>query len=66
MLRDEPLPRLRAGRDWLAFSRMGAYTLAGASAFNGFDAIKTGLLVQVEKCVTERMEPGWKAPSPWL
>ena len=38
VLRDEPLPRLRAGRDWLAFSRMGAYTLAGASAFNGFDA----------------------------
>ena len=38
VLRDEPLPRLRAGRDWLAFPRMGAYTLAGASAFNGFDA----------------------------
>ena len=38
VLRNEPLPRLRAGRDWLAFPRMGAYTLAGASAFNGFDA----------------------------
>ena len=38
VLRDEPLPRLRAGRDWVAFPRMGAYTLAGASAFNGFDA----------------------------
>ena len=32
-------------------------------ALNGFDAIKTGLLVRVEECATARMEPGWKAPE---
>jgi ornithine decarboxylase len=37
VLRDHPLPRLAPGA-WLAFPRMGAYTVAGASAFNGFDA----------------------------
>ena len=37
VLRDYPLPLLTPG-DWLAFPNMGAYTLAGASAFNGFFA----------------------------
>ncbi|GMH41891.1 hypothetical protein BSKO_09801 [Bryopsis sp. KO-2023] len=32
-----PLPELEMG-DWVVFSNMGAYTLAGASNFNGFNA----------------------------
>ena len=39
VLRDYALPRLECG-DWVAFPDMGAYTLAGASAFNGFDATR--------------------------
>lgn len=34
VLRDYPLPKLENG-DWLVFPRMGAYTLCGASDFNG-------------------------------
>jgi ornithine decarboxylase len=34
--RDVPLPRLRNG-DWVLFPRFGAYTIAGAVNFNGFD-----------------------------
>ena len=36
ILRGISLPRLHVG-DWLVFSKMGAYTMTGASAFNGFD-----------------------------
>ena len=32
--------------------------------FNGFDAIKSGLLARVEECVTARMEPDWRSPEP--
>lgn len=38
VLRDYPLPELENG-DWLAFPRMGAYTIAGASKFNGINAV---------------------------
>lgn len=34
--RDMPMPRLRNG-DWVLFPRFGAYTIAGAVNFNGFD-----------------------------
>eukprot|EP00887_Chlorella_sp_A99_P008014 scaffold12.g8014.t1 len=34
--RDVPMPRLHAG-DWVLFPRFGAYTIAGAVNFNGFD-----------------------------
>lgn len=37
VVRDCMLPELDIG-DWVVFSNMGAYTLAGASNFNGFDA----------------------------
>ncbi|KAK9832371.1 hypothetical protein WJX74_007903 [Apatococcus lobatus] len=36
ILRGVFLPRLHVG-DWLVFNKMGAYTMTGASAFNGFD-----------------------------
>ena len=39
VLSDYALPPLAPG-DWVAFPCMGAYTLAGASAFNGFDATR--------------------------
>jgi len=35
---DYILPELR-NDDWLVFPRMGAYTLAGASKFNGINAV---------------------------
>lgn len=38
VIRDCQLPELEMG-DWVVFSNMGAYTLAGASTFNGFNAI---------------------------
>ena len=31
---------------------------------NGFDAIKAGLLNQVDEALAERQEPGWKVPEP--
>jgi len=31
--------------------------------FNGFDAIKVGLLDQIDECIAERQETGWKAPE---
>lgn len=34
--RGVPMPRLRTG-DWVLFPRFGAYTIAGAVNFNGFD-----------------------------
>lgn len=37
ILRNYPLPELVNG-DWVLFPNMGAYTLAGASNFNGFNA----------------------------
>jgi len=37
-LQDYLLPELR-NDDWLVFPRMGAYTLAGASKFNGINAV---------------------------
>eukprot|EP00803_Ostreobium_quekettii_P000771 evm.model.scf_4442.2 EVM.evm.TU.scf_4442.2 scf_4442:3416-5458(+) len=37
VLRAYPLPKLVNG-DWILFPNMGAYTLAGASNFNGFNA----------------------------
>ena len=39
LVADYPLPPLRNG-DWVLFPRMGAYTWAGACAFNGFDVTK--------------------------
>ena len=39
VLSDYAMPPLVPG-DWVAFPCMGAYTLAGASAFNGFDATR--------------------------
>lgn len=38
VLRDYPMPQLDIG-DWIAFSNMGAYTIAGAANFNGFNAM---------------------------
>jgi ornithine decarboxylase len=38
VVRDYPLPELQVG-DWLLFARMGAYTLCGASKFNGVNAV---------------------------
>ena len=38
IVRDFPLPTLRVG-DWLTWPRMGAYTLCGASKFNGVNAV---------------------------
>jgi hypothetical protein len=32
--------------------------------FNGFDAIKAGLLARVDECIAERQEPGWNPPQP--
>lgn len=37
VIRDYPMPQLDMG-DWIAFSNMGAYTIAGAANFNGFNA----------------------------
>lgn len=37
LLTDYQLPELQVG-DWLLFPSMGAYTLCGASKFNGIDA----------------------------
>jgi len=31
--------------------------------FNGFDAIRAGLLTRVDECIAERQEPGWKLPE---
>ncbi|OGV62374.1 MAG: hypothetical protein A2283_17745 [Lentisphaerae bacterium RIFOXYA12_FULL_48_11] len=31
--------------------------------FNGFDAIKANLLKQMDECIAERQETGWKAPE---
>jgi ornithine decarboxylase len=36
IVREHPLPALRNG-DWIVFPRMGAYSIAGATNFNGFD-----------------------------
>ena len=36
-VQDYPLPELRSD-DWLVFPDMGAYTLCGASNFNGIQA----------------------------
>ena len=36
--RDVPMPRLRNG-DWVLFPKFGAYTIAGAVNFNGFDVV---------------------------
>lgn len=38
VVRDYPLPELHVG-DWLLFPRMGAYTVCGASKFNGVNAV---------------------------
>lgn len=38
VLRDYPLPELEVG-EWLLFPGMGAYTLCGASKFNGINAV---------------------------
>eukprot|EP00887_Chlorella_sp_A99_P001750 scaffold19.g1750.t1 len=38
LLRDVTLPELQVG-DWLAFPAMGAYTICGASKFNGINAV---------------------------
>jgi ornithine decarboxylase len=38
VVRDYPLPPLEVG-DWLAFPAMGAYTLCGASRFNGMNVV---------------------------
>jgi len=38
VLRDYELPELEVG-DWLLFPNMGAYTLCGASKFNGINAV---------------------------
>ncbi|MDD4869082.1 MAG: hypothetical protein PHR77_00880 [Kiritimatiellae bacterium] len=32
--------------------------------FNGFDAIKAGLLRQMDECIAAQQEPGWKPPQP--
>ena len=37
VLKDYSLPKLRNG-DWLVFPNMGAYTLSGASNFNGINS----------------------------
>ncbi|KAK9809050.1 hypothetical protein WJX72_008441 [[Myrmecia] bisecta] len=39
IVRDHPLPRMRNG-DWVLFPCMGAYTIAGACDFNGFNVTK--------------------------
>lgn len=46
------LPHLQVG-DWLVFPRMGAYTKAAASSFNGFDIsnISTACVLSVESCL---------------
>ena len=31
--------------------------------FNGFDAIKADLFSQIDECIAERQEKGWKAPE---
>lgn len=41
VLRDVWLPKLDCG-DWLVFPRMGAYTQAAGTSFNGFDTKKIG------------------------
>jgi ornithine decarboxylase len=38
VVRGHPLPQLAVG-DWLVFPAMGAYTLCGASKFNGVNAV---------------------------
>ena len=38
VLRDYPQPELEVG-EWLLFPGMGAYTLCGASKFNGINAV---------------------------
>lgn len=38
VVRDYPLPEMHVG-DWLVFPHMGAYTLCGASKFNGINAV---------------------------
>lgn len=38
VVREYPLPELEVG-DWLVFPRMGAYTICGASKFNGVNAV---------------------------
>ena len=38
VLRDYPLPEMEVG-EWLLFPGMGAYTLCGASKFNGINAV---------------------------
>jgi len=38
VVRNYPLPELQVG-DWLLFPRMGAYTICGASKFNGVNAV---------------------------
>lgn len=38
VVRDHPLPELAVG-DWLVFPSMGAYTICGASRFNGVNAV---------------------------
>ena len=49
ILRGVMLPRLHVG-DWLVFNRMGAYTMTGASAFNGIDPTEASIFyVQSEE-----------------
>lgn len=50
-LQSYPLPELRNG-DWLAFPDMGAYTLCGASNFNGINAADV-LTFYVHSLLTE-------------
>ena len=38
VLEEVVLPAMQPG-DWLLFPNMGAYTIAGACNFNGFDAV---------------------------
>jgi ornithine decarboxylase len=41
--KDVMLPQLRVG-DWMVFPHFGAYTLAGATNFNGIKAAEYGAL----------------------
>ncbi|PRP89797.1 hypothetical protein PROFUN_00139 [Planoprotostelium fungivorum] len=43
--KDIYLPELHVG-DWLYFTNMGAYTVAAASSFNGFDACPTTFYIE--------------------
>ena len=49
VLREFPLPELTC-EDWLVFPSMGAYTTAGASAFNGFDNTSPTVFYVFSEC----------------